>query len=978
MNQTQPDTRKLTWPGPWPTTGWLLLVLGVGGLLGWLLAIRVLVQPFADRAPIRPLAAFGLVALGLGALAVDRGRRRLAIGCGVVVLALGYASLLSLTTGLSLGIDRIPFRRGLALHLNSATPDGLAVSTAIGLLLAGAALALIAARFRSGRIGAFLVGVLGATLVALNLAVILSHLLGYAPGIQFARLTGSAVQVSLGLLAFGLVSASWAWSRDWSPAVWPAWVPVAAGLASLVAVLFIWRALVQGQRDEQTALLSAMARGTQDRVTEAMSRTNVALWRVAWLSSRSTVGSVPWTSQVRNVLDDTPGLDRVAWVPKSGRPVIFPPSPDSAVLRVQLGIQLPPSAIPSVTAFDSLRNFSLADSTPTIAIAIPRCDLEACDGFVVALLRVDAMLRPVLGDSVDGFHREVGWRGQTLFGPSPPPNDGREEGVYRSILPFNDMTWEMAVWPTRELRSRMQAGLPNLVLAVGLLVTALLPVTLQLSRTLKANARTAEQVRLQLALGRSMDRAWSWDLPGPEPIAPAVRSNGTGQEVRDGRWTELIHPEDRARVEALLEAHLGGRTLAFEAQYRIRTGPGVWHWRVDRGHVSARALDDSPVQMLGVSGDVSERQRVEEERESSERRFRAVFDGSYQLQALLDLDGRVLDANPTALNLLGPGTAIEDLNGTDFWEAPWWPTPQVRERIQAAAVSARAGQTVDDEVEIQNAAGDRLILDISHRPIRDARGEVVQLVAEGRDITAARRAEAQLREVETLSTMGRLAARVAHEINNPLAGIQNSFLLLRDAIPTTHPHYPYVGAMEREIGRIASVTRQLYETYRPEANGSGRAGVRTLIGDAVALLEQVNRPSKVRIHADLDSVPSQVPVPESVLRQSVYNLVQNAVEASPPGGTVTVRAAVIDATFVLRVRDEGPGVPAEMRARIFLPFPEGADKNAPARGMGIGLSLVHRSVRALGGSIEIADPPEGGTEFVVRIPFSPSMKGGAA
>ena len=284
---------------------------------------------------------------------------------------------------------------------------------------------------------------------------------------------------------------------------------------------------------------------------------------------------------------------------------------------------------------------------------------------------------------------------------------------------------------------------------------------------------------------------------------------------------------------------------------------------------------------------------------------------------------------------------------------------------------AGGGLLVTFEAEVEDAASDgRFMYDFSIKPIADRSGRVIQLLAEGRDITVARRAEAQLREIETLSTMGRLAARVAHEINNPLAGIQNSFLLLRDAIPSSHPHYTYVGAMEREIGRIASVTRQLYETYRPEVDGSGSAGVRTLIGDAIALLGQVNRPARVTIRSELDRLPAEVPIPESVLRQSVYNLVQNAVEASPPGGTVTVRAQSTNGTFELRVHDEGPGIPLEIRPMLFQPFVSTKGRDKGTSGMGIGLSLVHRSVTAVGGTIEIVDPPEGGTEFVVRMPIT--------
>src|SRR5690606_1123917 len=124
-------------------------------------------------------------------------------------------------------------------------------------------------------------------------------------------------------------------------------------------------------------------------------------------------------------------------------------------------------------------------------------------------------------------------------------------------------------------------------------------------------------------------------------------------------------------------------------------------------------------------------------------------------------------------------------------------------------------------------------------------------------------------------------------INNPLAGIQNSFLLLADAIPTDHPHHRFVGAIEREIQRIAVVTRQLYETYRPDQSSSANSSVVLAVTDAVTFLDQVNRGRAVRIVTDVSRAPSSIPIPDALLRQTLYNLVQNAVEASPPKGVVT-------------------------------------------------------------------------------------------
>jgi PAS domain S-box-containing protein len=958
----------------WAPAGWILLLLGATGVLGWTLALPALIQPWPGRAPIRPLGAAALLVLGVGVLALERGRRRGAMVAAVLTLAIGYFAVLQLATGLELGLGAISERSRLFFDTPVAVLDAMPVAAAIGMLLAGGGLALVAASYRSATTGAFLVGLSGATLVALNLALLVGQALGLSQGVQMGQLAGASPQVTVGLLVLGVSLAAWAWDRDWTPASFPAWLPVAVGLATLAAVLLIWRALAQGQRDDHAALLAAVARGTEDQVHEAVGRTTLALWRVAWLSREGVVGSEPWRAEVRGLLEANPGVERVAWVPVSGPLLLYPAPADSGVLQVQLRMQLLRGPAPDPAAADSARLFSLADGAGTLAAAIPRCDLTACDGFLVGLIRVDRQLRPLLGDSPDGFLRHISWRGQTLFG-RPPGAEDLKSPVYRARLEYDAMTWDLAVWPSEVLRVRMASNLPSLVLAFGLLVSALLPVTLQLTRTVKSNARSAEQVRLRLALGRAMDRAWSWEPGSTGGTAPGLEASGLGQEIRRGAWTALVHPDDRPRVEAALAAHLDGRTPAFEAQYRLRDESGEWRWRVDRGHVTERGTGGAPLHMLGVSGDVSERRRLDQEHETVARRFRAIFDSAHSLQILLDLEGRVLEANPTVLHLLGPEGRLEQLEGRELWTAPWWPTPERAGRVRQAVERARRGETVTDEAEIlvTGREAGRLILDLSIKPIPDAEGRPVQLLVEARDITAARRAEARLREIDTLSTMGRLAARIAHEINNPLAGIQNSFLLLRDAIPPTHPHHAYVGAMEREIGRIAAVTRQLYETYRAEPPGEGgRAGVRTLIADAVALLEQLYRPSRVRILADLDRLPSGVAVPEAVLRQSVYNLVQNAVEVSPPGGTVTVEAAVVDSRFELRVRDEGPGVSGDLRRRILQGGGLlGSVGHADGRGSaGVGLALVRRSLDALGGDIAIGDPPGGGTEFVVRIPLT--------
>ncbi len=952
----------------WAYPGWILVGIGASGVVGWITGIRALIQPVTSRPPFRPAGAVSLLSLGIAALALLYRRRRLAFLAALPAVVLAYLSLLQLA-GIDLGFLPTGFLPRVLGASGLLSQEILPLAGGVGLLLAGTALILCITQFRPEKSGAFAVGLAGSILVALNLAVLLGQVFGLSPEVQFGRLAGASPQMAIGLLVMGIALTSLAWNQVWVPRMFPAWVPPAVGLASLVAVLFVWRTLVQTQRDDYAALLRSVARAAGDRLQESMGRINLALWRIAGMSQPGVAGTQEWAWFARNLTRDEVGLAGVAWVPPAGRITLVPDDTlEAPVIRAQLALQLGMLQRSGTTAADSVWHFALADSSRGVATAIPACDLMRCHGTVVGMIRVDEMLHELFADSLDGFHRAVMWRGRSLSGDRSPLPD-ETNLVDRSLVGFGDMTWELRVWPAAELRKRLESGVPNLLLAFGLVLSALLALALQLGRTLQSNAATAEEARLRLVLGRSMDRAWAWEL-AVNDRPPAIRHSGNGQEIREGDWTELIHPDDRQRVLALLRAHLQGLTPAFEAQYRLRKDSGEWGWLVDRGHINERTADGAPVRMLGVSGDVTERQRIDQERESSERRFRAIFDSAHHFQVLLDREGCVLEANGAALARRDQGASLFTIAGKPFAETWWAEEDPARERVARAVERAGAGLLVTFEAEVEDAGSDgRLVYDFSIKPIVDRSGTVTQLLAEGRDITVARRAEAQLREVETLSTMGRLAARVAHEINNPLAGIQNSFLLLRDAIPPTHPHAGYVGAMEREIGRIASVTRQLYETYRPEVEGSGSAGVRTLIGDAVALLSQVNRPARVTIRSELDRVPAEVPIPESVVRQSVYNLVQNAVEASPPGGTVTVTAQSSNGTFELRVRDQGPGIPPEVRPMLFRPFVSTKGRDTGMSGMGIGLSLVHRSVTAIGGTVEIVDPPEGGTEFVVRMPI---------
>jgi PAS domain S-box-containing protein len=378
--------------------------------------------------------------------------------------------------------------------------------------------------------------------------------------------------------------------------------------------------------------------------------------------------------------------------------------------------------------------------------------------------------------------------------------------------------------------------------------------------------------------------------------------------------------------------------------------------------------------VLGITADVTEARATARAREQSELLLRAVFDSSFQFQILLSSDGSVLEVNQMALT--HTGTQGDTVVGRPCWDTLWWhDNPAAQQTLRASFASAMSGATEAWEQEIRRPGHPLMVLELSLKPVSDVGSQSSQLLLEGRDITERRRTAIALQEVDTLTTMGRVVARVAHEINNPLAGIQSAFLLIKDAIPRDHPHFVYVGAIEREIERISRVTRQLYETYRPERDPIGVSSVQLVVNDAVAFLNQVNRANSVTIETDLVRVPGAVPVPAAMLRQIVYNLVQNAIDVSPPGGRVLVIATASTTALELIVRDQGPGIPEAMREQVFEAFFSTKEKSMKTSGMGLGLALVHRTVTAAGGTIRIETAAGGGAEFIVTLPLHGTGRG---
>ena len=452
-------------------------------------------------------------------------------------------------------------------------------------------------------------------------------------------------------------------------------------------------------------------------------------------------------------------------------------------------------------------------------------------------------------------------------------------------------------------------------------------------------------------------------------------------EYRDGEltgrnWIEACLPErERDRVRAAVRPLLSGDMEAgadLENWVVTRTGKE----RLVAWHNTVFFDDAGTVLFLLSSGeDITERKQAEEALRESEAKYRSLVETIRDIVWAVDLDGRVTYINQAAEQTYG--RPASDVLGLPFFE---FIAPEDRETARATFKAAVASGQVGQDVECQviHADGSRRILAARSSALRDRQGRIIGFIGTSQDITERRQTEEALRrskamqaEAEKLAATGRMAARIAHEINNPLAGIKNAFRLIRDAVPADHPDHDMVERIDREIDRISNIVRQMYAMYSPQADRLVDVVVGDAVRDVLSMLEPLRRQYEVRFDATQVHAGLRVLVPTGGLHQILFNLAMNAIEASPPGSTVTIAAEEdeVCANLVrISVRDQGHGIPADIRPRIFESFFTSRPDDHSKAGLGLGLSVVKSIVEAADGTIEFETGLAQGTSFRVLLP----------
>jgi signal transduction histidine kinase len=221
----------------------------------------------------------------------------------------------------------------------------------------------------------------------------------------------------------------------------------------------------------------------------------------------------------------------------------------------------------------------------------------------------------------------------------------------------------------------------------------------------------------------------------------------------------------------------------------------------------------------------------------------------------------------------------------------------------------------------------------------------------------------QLTRAEHLAEIGQLAASLAHEIKNPLAGISGAIQIMRDGMRADDPHRPIVNEILGQISRLDATVKDLLFYARPNPPRATTLGLSDVVTRVLTLLREEPSLQRVRIIHEPGPPDAAIHADDTQIEQLLMNLILNAAHASPDGGAVHLRITKNADRVRLTVTDKGTGMAPDVRDQAFEPF-----FTTKAKGTGLGLSICRRIVDAHGGSIELESELGRGTRVIVDLP----------
>jgi PAS domain S-box-containing protein len=329
--------------------------------------------------------------------------------------------------------------------------------------------------------------------------------------------------------------------------------------------------------------------------------------------------------------------------------------------------------------------------------------------------------------------------------------------------------------------------------------------------------------------------------------------------------------------------------------------------------------------------------------------------------ATTDVTGRITYVNDKFVEI--SGYARDELLGQDhrIVNSSYHPKEYIRDLWRTIA----QGRVWHGELRNRAKDGHYYWVDTTIVPFLDERGKPYQYIAIRADITARKAAEEKLAQQAALARLGQMAAVVAHEVRNPLAGIKGAVQILMSRRAAGDGELPVMRDIVARIDMLGELINDLMVFARPRPPRLASLDLQAAVTDAILMVRR--DPAAQRVEIAVAGGALLVMADADLVRALILNLLLNAVQAMAGEGRITVTLARQADDAVIEIRDTGPGVPKAIREEIFEPF-----FTTKSRGGGLGLPIARRTAELHGGRLTLACPDDGGTVVTVHIPTRPA------
>ncbi len=502
-----------------------------------------------------------------------------------------------------------------------------------------------------------------------------------------------------------------------------------------------------------------------------------------------------------------------------------------------------------------------------------------------------------------------------------------------------------------------------------------------------AYALRESEERLRLILETSRIGLWSVDLRTREwsstPFHNAILGLPGDTPAREQDFVQLLHPDDVKRWEKAREQSVRN-ALPLELEYRIRRRDGEERWVFTSG----RALRDAsgvPVQLVGISMDVTARKQAGEALRQSEEKYRVLFENSRDAVLIADETGRCLECNPATVAMFGLADkqVLLERGLLTLFPATQPDGRDSREVFRERVADVLKGASGFFEVLHQRADGTPFPAEVSVSLVEIQGRRLLHGLM--RDISERRQAETELRQAKAAAESASRAkseflANTSHEIRTPMSAILGYSELLESPDLSEDERREYLAIIQRNGQALLQLINDILDLSKIEA---GRMQVervvctpRAIVDEAVSLLRVRAEEKGLSLTVECrEPLPANIHTDPVRLRQILVNLVGNAIKFTATGGVRISLACLADPPVQLHlaVEDTGIGIEPATLPKLFQPFVQ-ADSSHTRRygGSGLGLVICDRLAGLLGGRLTVTSTPGLGSTFTLVLDLAPA------